>query len=453
MRFIDGLSPLATIAGRPASCRSGNIISHDFLRIRLTALLVGFACLFALMGCAGLIVDYTTPSADLQPPANLPMMIRTLGTDHQFSQVSSIIMANRLRALHAEEPLSILALSGGGNAGAFGAGAVAGLTLSGARPTFAVVTGVSVGALIAPYAFLGPAWDSRLLDAFTSEAEEKLLQPRGLGVIFGSSLYSGAPLKHLVDAYVSDMMIRAIAREADKGRLLLVATTDVATGAPVVWDLGAIAKTAAQPQEHCFATSWWLPPACPGCFPQSSSTSSRTECATMRRTLMETPPCLFSSPQRLCRHLPGAVDDAHRTEVFVIIDGPLGDAARSMRLTARGILTQSIHAGLNHLLRTTLELTAATAQLEGADLQFSAVPAAYPTIDSFDFRAEVRRPLFRYAYDCARAGRLWTAFPRTANDNSTSRTMPPTQTVPCPADAPLIGSRLTFGNELAAPPR
>jgi hypothetical protein len=92
---------------------------------------------------------------------------------------------------------------------------------------------------------------------------------------------------------------------------------------------------------------------------------------------------------------------------------------------------------------------AATAQLEGADLQFSAVPTAYPAVDSFDFRAEVRRPLFRYAYDCAQAGRLWTAF-RRPNDNSTSRSMPPTQTVPCPADAPLIGSR---HNELAASPR
>ena len=453
MRFIDGLSPLATIAGRPASCRSGNIISHDFLRIRLTALLVGFACLFALMGCAGLIVDYTTPSADLQPPANLPMMIRTLGTDHQFSQVSSIIMANRLRALHAEEPLSILALSGGGNAGAFGAGAVAGLTLSGARPTFAVVTGVSVGALIAPYAFLGPAWDSRLLDAFTSEAEEKLLQPRGLGVIFGSSLYSGAPLKHLVDAYVSDMMIRAIAREADKGRLLLVATTDVATGAPVVWDLGAIAKNGGPAARTLFRDVLVASASVPGMFPpviihveQDGVRHDEAHIDGDTTVPFFVPPAFVQTPS-------GAVDGAHRTEVFVIIDGPLGDAARSMRLTARGILTQSIHAGLNHLLRTTLELTAATAQLEGADLQFSAVPAAYPTVDSFDFRAEVRRPLFRYAYDCARAGRLWTAFPRTANDNSTSRTMPSTQTVPCPADAPLIGSRLTFGNELAAPPR
>jgi predicted acylesterase/phospholipase RssA len=420
----------------------------------LTALLIGFVCLFVLMGCAGLIVDYTTPSADLQPPANLPMMIRTLGTDHQFTQVSSTLVANRLRALHAEEPLSILALSGGGNAGAFGAGAVAGLTLSGARPTFAVVTGVSVGALIAPYAFLGPDWDSRLLDAFTSEAEEELLQPRGLGVIFGSSLYRGAPLKHLVDAYVSDMMIRAIAREADKGRLLLVATTDVATGAPVVWDLGAIAKNGGPTARTLFRDVLVASASVPGMFPpviiQVEQDGVRHDEAHVdgdATVPFFVPPAFVQTPS-------GAVDDTHRTEVFVIIDGPLGgDAARSTRLTARGILSRSIHAGLNHLLLTTLELTAATAQLEGADLQFSAVPTAYPTIDSFDFRAEIRRPLARYAYECAQAGRLWTAFRRTADDNSTSRSMPPTHTVPCPADAPLIGSRLTWSNERAAPPR
>jgi len=116
-------------------------------------------------------------------------------------------VAERLRTLHAQEPLNILALSGGGAAGAFGAGALAGLTRSGARPEFRVVTGVSVGALIAPYAFLGSTWDARLTDAFTSDAGRHLLQPRGLGVIFGSSLYSGAPLKHLIDAYVSDTMV------------------------------------------------------------------------------------------------------------------------------------------------------------------------------------------------------------------------------------------------------
>src|SRR6202030_4386511 len=211
------------------------------LRLPPAILLIGLICQIAVQGCAGLAVSESS-SAHGQSLASLPMTIRTLDSDHRFSQLSSAIVAQRLHALRSGEPLNILALSCGAGAGAFGAGAVAGLTRSGSRPDFAVVTGVSTGALIAPYAFLGPTWDARLLDAFTNGPGEDFLQPRGLGAIFGSSVYRGAPLKQLVDAYLSDEMIHAVAREADKGRLLLVATTDVATGEPVLWDLGAIAR-------------------------------------------------------------------------------------------------------------------------------------------------------------------------------------------------------------------
>src|SRR5260370_34607826 len=92
------------------------------------------------------------------------MMIRTLDAQNRFSQVSSVAAAERLRALHPGEPLNILALSGGGADGAFGAGAVAGLTRTGSHPDFAVVTGGSVGDLVAPYAFLVTELDADLLD-------------------------------------------------------------------------------------------------------------------------------------------------------------------------------------------------------------------------------------------------------------------------------------------------
>jgi predicted acylesterase/phospholipase RssA len=149
---------------------------------------------------------------DWQPPANIPMTIRTLNADDRFSQISSVAAAERVSALHPGERFDILALSGGGAYGAFGAGAVAGITRTGSRPDFAVVTRVSVGALIAPYAFLGPAWDADLLDVFSAPGEEHLLQSRGLAAIYRSSLYSGKPLQHLVDTHLSDTMIRAIAR-------------------------------------------------------------------------------------------------------------------------------------------------------------------------------------------------------------------------------------------------
>jgi patatin-like phospholipase len=438
MRISEGYSPLYIAPFAASFCRA-NAIVHDFLRPQLRTLWTGFVCPFALMGCAGFIPGYPTSSASPQPPADSPMMIRTLGTDHTFAMLSSAAVAKRLRASHAEEPLNILALSGGGTAGAFGAGAVAGLTRSGARPDFAVVTGVSAGALVAPYAFLGPTWDARLLDAFGSETGETLLQPRGLGVIFGSSMYLGAPLRHLVDGYLSDTMIREVAGEAAKGRLLLIATTDVATGEPIVWDLGSIAKNGGSSARTLFRDVLVASASVPGMFPPVIIRVDEDGARHDEAHIDGAATVPFFVPPEFLRTPAGAVDDTPRTEVFVIIDGPLGAGARTTRLTARGILTRSVDAGLNHLLLTTLELTAATAQLDGAMLHYAAVPTAYPLPHSFDFRAATRRPLLHYAYDCAQAGRLWTAYQRSGTDSGTSRGVVDMQKVPCPADAPFMG--------------
>jgi predicted acylesterase/phospholipase RssA len=362
------------------------------------------------------------------------MTFRTLGPDHRFSELSSTTAAERLRILRAGEPLSILALSGGGAGGAFGAGAVAGLTRDGARPTFDVVTGVSAGALVAPYAFLGPAWDAQLLEAFTGVAGENLLKSRGLGVIFGSSVYSGRPLQQLIDAYVSDAMIRAVAREADKGRLLLVATTDVASGESVVWDLGAIAKNGGASARTLFRDVLVASASVPGMFPPVIIRVDENGWSQTQAHVDGAATVPFFVP-------PAFLDarGASRTAVFVIVDGSLGEPARTTRLTARSILSRSIRLGLSHLLLTTLELTAATAQLDGADLQYSSLPAGYPLSDSLDFSAKIRGPLFRYAYDCAQAGRFWSAFPRAEQDNAPLHGMAQMQPVPCPADDPYFG--------------
>ena len=437
VRLIDVLFALSThepVTRVPRDGRSG----HSQGRLPLLIILICFVCLLALGGCAGLAVSASHSPVDRQPPADRPMTIRTLGADHRFSQLSSATVADRLRAVHAGEPLNVLALSGGGSAGAFGAGAVAGLTRSGARPDFAVVTGVSAGALVAPYAFLGSAWDARLLDAFTGRDGDHLLQSRGLAVVFGSSVYRGAPLKRLVDSHLSDAIIQAVAREADKGRVLLVATTDVATGEPVVWDLGSIARNGGPSARALFRDVLVASASVPGMFPPvmiriQDDGAPHDEAHVDGAATMPffVPPAFVQTPAE-------TLDGAHRTAVYVIIDGPLGDAARSTRLTARAILTRSIHAGLDRLLLTTLELTAVTAQVQGATLQYSALPSAYPHLDPFDLRADTMRPLFRYADECAQAGRLWTVFGRTSDDGRTIRSTAETAKVPCPADDAFI---------------
>jgi predicted acylesterase/phospholipase RssA len=432
MRTLDVLSALSASGDSPLASRGAKA------SIGRVTVLISLLCLIALQGCARLIVSEPKPSVWL-PPADSSMTIRTLGSDHRFSQLSSAAAAERLRALHAGEPLTMLALSGGGAGSAFGAGAMAGLTLSGSRPEFTVVTGVSAGALVAPYAFLGSAWDTRLLEAFTTGAGDNFLQSRGLGVLFSSSLYSGTPLKQLVDAHISDAMIQAVAREADKGRLLLVATTDVATGEPVVWDLGSIARNAGPSARTLFRDVLVASASVPGMFPpviirvrENGASHDEAHIDGAATVPFFVPPAFLQTP-------PEAPQGTHRVAVYVLVDGALAEEARTTRLTARSVLSRSIGAGLSHMLLTTLELTAATAQLQGATLHYSAVPATYPPVDAFHFRADTMRPLFRYAYECAQAGRLWTAFRRTTDDGGTARSTEETQKVPCPADDAFIG--------------
>jgi predicted acylesterase/phospholipase RssA len=437
---MDVLSLLTTVAGLPALYRThrtwvSRIGAH---RVSPAIVLFCFLCMLVLEGCAGLARSESKASVDVRQPAERPMTFRTLGPDQQFSELSSVTAAEQLRATRAGKALTILALSGGGAGGAFGAGAVAGLTRTGMRPEFDVVTGVSAGALVAPYAFLGPSWDAQLLDAFTGVAGDNLLQSRGLGVIFGSSVYSGKPLRQLVDAYVTDEMMRAIAREAAKGRLLLVATTDVASGEPVVWDLGAIAKNGGSSARALIRDVLVASASVPGMFPPviirvaedglNDDQAHVDGCATLPFFV---PPALLQTAQ--------SVPGAGRAAVFVIVDGTLSGGAQTTRLTARAILSRSIRVGLDHLLMTTLQLTAATAQLEGADLQYSSLPADYPLNDAFDFSARIRRPLFHYAYQCAESGRLWTVLPSGDDDKGTSNDVARTEAIPCPADNPMNG--------------
>ena len=439
MRIGDVVSRLSAAAGpRSTAAFAKQTGSRSPLRLAPTILLTCLVCVFALHGCAGFVTSESTPSSNRQPPANRSVTIRTLGSDRRFSQLSSATVADRLRSLHANEPLNLLALSGGGAFGAFGAGAMVGLTRSGSRPEFAVVTGVSAGALVAPYAFLGPTWDARLRDVYTNGAAGHLLRSRGFGALFGSSLYSGKPLQQLVDAYAGDEMIQAIAREADKGRLLLVATTDVATAEPVVWDLGSIARNGGPNARTLFRDVLVASASVPGIFPPVIIRVPEDGVPGEQAHVDGGATAPFFVPPAFVQTAPEARDATHHTAVYVIVDGPLGEASGATRLTMRAILSRSIHAGLNHMLRTTLELTAATAQLQGATLQYAAVPATYPHVDAFDFRAETMRPLFNYADECARAGRLWTEFRNSGDDSETALGME-THSVPCPADDASIG--------------
>ncbi len=140
--------------------------------------------------------------------------------------------------------VNVLALSGGGSDGAFGAGLLTGWTERGTRPQFQVVTGVSAGAIIAPFAFLGSRYDPQLKEIWTDYGTNELIVAQILpGLLGGPALADSGPLKALIEKYVTRSFLAAIAAEYRKGRLLLIGTTNLDAQRPMVWNMGEIAAS------------------------------------------------------------------------------------------------------------------------------------------------------------------------------------------------------------------
>jgi len=141
-------------------------------------------------------------------------------------------------------PAAYLAISGGGDNGAFGAGLLGGWTKAGTRPTFKLVTGISTGALIAPFAFLGSEYDAQLKAMYTAVSMKDIAASRWvLSVLYGDAMADTTPLWNLLKKSITQQMLDAIAAEHEKGRILLVGTTNLDARRAVVWNITKIAAT------------------------------------------------------------------------------------------------------------------------------------------------------------------------------------------------------------------
>lgn len=168
--------------------------------------------------------------------------LRALAKD-RVNDIRRAYAGRSLKGLKIE--MNYLSISGGGSYGAFGAGFLAGWTARGTRPKFDVVTGISTGAMIAPLAFLGPAYDGALKEAYTTISSADVESTRPLPALLGMSpsLSSNIPLQKLIARYLTQQMMEEIAVEYRKGRVLLIGTTNLDAERPVIWDIGAIATS------------------------------------------------------------------------------------------------------------------------------------------------------------------------------------------------------------------
>ncbi len=160
-----------------------------------------------------------------------------------------------------------LAISGGGQDGAFSAGLLCGWTLRGDRPDFRIVTGVSAGALVAPFAFVGSEYDHVLREVFTQISTEDVARPRYLlSALTGEALYHSAPLRALLQRHVDDEFLGRVAEEYRKGRNLFIATTNLDAQRPVIWAMGKLAASGHPDAPQLFRDIMLASASIPGVF-------------------------------------------------------------------------------------------------------------------------------------------------------------------------------------------
>jgi hypothetical protein len=300
----------------------------------------------------------------------------------------------------------VLALSGGGANGAFTAGVMNGWTEAGTRPDFEVVTGVSTGALAAPFVFLGPAWDDELAEAYIGGAADGLLRPQGLGVFFGSGVFDDAPLRQLVERYIDEEMLAAIAAEHRKGRALLVATTDLDAQRGVSWDMGVIAARGGPEAVQLFRDVLVASASVPGVFPPVLI-ESRSGAVVFREMHVDggvtTPFLALPEDMWSFRDSSGHLQGAR---LHVIVNGKLAPEFGVTPDTPQSVLGRSVDVLLRGALISALAGNRAFAERNGVQFRYAALPEDLDA-PPLSFRTETMRRVYEAGRQGALSGDIW----------------------------------------------
>lgn len=266
----------------------------------------------------------------------------------------------------------VLALSGGGPNGAFGAGVLEGWTERGDRPVFDHVTGVSTGALIAPFAYLGPAWDNELRAAYLDQRTEGLMRRRLLAGLFAQSMFSGRPLRKLVNSYVTQRMVEAIAAESLSGRTLIVVTTDLRQQRSVAWDMGAIARLGGEPARTLFRDVVLASASIPGIFPPLSIDIGAGEEMHVDGGIAAP---IYAVPEALADRQGADLGASNPLRIFMIANIAVASVAEDVEDNTVSILQRSLATSGRASMRTALQMNAATAARYGASFRVISIPA------------------------------------------------------------------------------
>jgi hypothetical protein len=306
----------------------------------------------------------------------------------------------------------IIAFSGGGENGAFGAGLACGWTEAGTRPNFSLVTGISTGALTAPLVFAGPHRDAQLRAAYTEITAADVLTERGLlAALVDDALADSAPLGRTIARYLDESLMAEIAQGYARGRQLIIATTNLDAQRPVAWNLGAIASSG-HPRALDLARQVLLASAAvPGVFPPVMIDVTvdgvpyqemHVDGGTYAQAYLYPPALGDSRAERIRAGLtpPSVTAYVVRNGRLALSGGPV--QRRVFPIASRAISTLIGAAGVNDVFRIE-----AAARQHGIGFRLAYIEDDFTMRETEPFGQDFLRALFAYGHAKARNGYPW----------------------------------------------
>lgn len=378
------------------------------------------AATVVIQACASAPERYEAVPSELTARAEVPGMpgVRYAAGGDMSGLVAIAVDSQRreleYRAAQGQQgplpPANYLAISGGGDKGAYTAGVLNGWTAAGTRPEFKLVTGISTGALIAPFAFLGEKYDATLKEVYTNTSPDDVLERRSIiGGLFSDAMADNAPLWALTRKHVTAQLLQEIAAEYAKGRFLLIGTADIDARRPIIWDMGKIASYGTPEALDLFVSILMASAAIPVGFPP---VMIDVEVDGQRYQEMHvdggTMSQVFAYPAAV--RLDQASVDRER-HLYVIRNARLDPdwaqvERRTMSIGGRAVSSLIHTQGIGDLFRIY-----ATAERDGVDFNLGFIPPTFSTPHPEDFDQTYMRALYDVGYDLALQGFPWMKAP------------------------------------------
>lgn len=311
-----------------------------------------------------------------------------------------------------QKDINFLSISGGGSGGAFAVGVLSAWSARGDRPQFDVVTGVSTGAFIAPFAFLGPDYDRSIANLYLTGKAQALIDVnwRSAGVL-GASILKGNALRQMVAAEISPHLLDLIAEEHRKGRRLLIMTTNLDSQKAVVWNMGVIAASGKPDALQLFRDVLIASASIPGVFPAvtiksrvgprtvqelHSDGGSSSQLFTLPEDAMASP-MAAKGDKKL--HLHVIVNNALIPEFAMTANRTLSVAGRAYSILIKSQAKQGLLALYNYSQRTDVKF------------RFAAINKVVPYSILDPFNTAYMRAVYKIGYDQTISGEIWNERP------------------------------------------